>query len=398
MDAAGNESVLSFIVRAAITADGSSVRLSGLSFAPGTSGFHVYRGSTPAQLFRIATDQPIAAQFTDTGLTKLAIAPPDPNFDHANFYWRMELQPEIAATIHSANTVGNGSLQMTANRYVGMIARVTRGHGAGQERPIMSNTATTLTVSPAWGAEPDATSFVVVAETGWRLGAVAKSSPVEFQIPNRAGETVELMGRAANAADLESAAELSTVTRWKIGGSGTSDSSVPLEPFFGLGVGQNGGTVELSGVSFTDLTNTRTATAATLTMRYWDELKGLPTLALSSAIDNSDQLLPLNGTGAALAGSFIQIEAEVMRVEEVQNGGTQYRVTRGMHGSQAAAEPVAEDRGADPIVIREADVTQRGGHAARVIQLGRAAEIHRARAVQQEVDVQIFLLHEELQE
>src|SRR5207248_1502839 len=170
----------------------------------------VYRGSTPAQLFRIATDQPVAAEFTDTGLPKLAIAPPDANFDHANFYWRMELQPEVAATIHSASSVGNDSLHMTVNRYVGMIARITRGHGAGQERSIVANTATTLTVTPSWDAAPDATSFLVVADTGWRFGAVAKSSPVEFQIPNRAGETVEVMGRAANAADLESAAELST--------------------------------------------------------------------------------------------------------------------------------------------------------------------------------------------
>ena len=136
---------------------------------------------------------------------------------------------------------------------------------------------------------------------------------------------------------MESAAELSTVTRWQIGGSGISDSGVPPEPFFGIGAGQNGGTVELSGVSFTDLTNTRTATAATLTLHYWDELKGQPTIALGSAVGIGDQLVALSATGSALAGSFIQIEAEVIRVEEVQNSGMRYRVTRGMHGSTAAA-------------------------------------------------------------
>src|SRR5260370_32289931 len=100
--------------------DGGSVRIAGLSFSRGTAGFNVYRGITPAQLFRIATDQTVAAQFTDSGLPKLPVAPPDPNFDHANFYWRMELQPESAVTIHSATSVGNDSLQMTANRYTGM--------------------------------------------------------------------------------------------------------------------------------------------------------------------------------------------------------------------------------------------------------------------------------------
>src|ERR1039457_6261414 len=99
VDGSGNESVLSFVVRAVTLSDASSVTLGGLSFSPGTASFEVYRGSTPAQLFRIASNQAIAAQFTDTGFAKQLMAPPDPNFDHANFYWRMELQPENAVTI-----------------------------------------------------------------------------------------------------------------------------------------------------------------------------------------------------------------------------------------------------------------------------------------------------------
>ncbi len=87
---------MSFIVRASIADDGSSVTLSGLSFAPGTSAFDVYRGTTPAQFLRIASAQALAAQFTDTGLAEQLVGPPDSNFDHANFYWRMELQPEAA--------------------------------------------------------------------------------------------------------------------------------------------------------------------------------------------------------------------------------------------------------------------------------------------------------------
>src|SRR5208283_720303 len=119
----GHESGLSFIVMASIASAGSSVTLSGLSFAPGTSVFDVYRGSTPAELFRIVSQQALAAQFTDTGFADQLIAPPDSNFDHANFYWRMELQPESGVTLQSSTTVGNGSLQMTANRYQNMIVR-----------------------------------------------------------------------------------------------------------------------------------------------------------------------------------------------------------------------------------------------------------------------------------
>src|ERR1022692_5191357 len=178
----------------------------------------------PSSAWRIP--YPIAAQFTDTGLDKQLIAPLDPNFDHANFYWRMELQPENAATIHSGTSVGNDGLHMTANRYSGMIARITRGTGAGQERAVAANTVTELTVAPAWNVIPDGTSFFVVAETGWQFGALAKSSPVQIAVPNRGGETVQVCGRSANVNDLECAAELSTVTRWQIGGSGPSDTDV----------------------------------------------------------------------------------------------------------------------------------------------------------------------------
>ena len=336
-DSAGNESALSFIVRASIASAGSSVTLSGLSFAPGTSLFSVYRGATPAELFRIASDQALAVQFTDTGLADQLIAPPDSNFDHANFYWRMELQPESGVTLQSATSVGNGSLQMTANRYRSMIVRITRGTGAGQERAIAANDATSLTIAPAWSVEPDSTSFFVVAETGWQFGALTTSSPVQFEVPNRSGEVVHLTGRAANVNNVECAPGISTVTRWQIGGGGMGDGDVPPMPFFGLGPGQGGGTVELSGVSFTDLTNTRTISAATLTIYCWDELQGTPAISLASAVGTGDTLLSLSTAGPAQPGSYIQIELEVIRVEAVENNGTQYSVTRAMHGSLAAA-------------------------------------------------------------
>ncbi|PWU04188.1 MAG: hypothetical protein C5B51_17205, partial [Terriglobia bacterium] len=341
-DSTGQESSLSFIVRAVITTNGSNVTLSKLSFASGTTAFHVYRGTTPAQLFRIASNQPISDRFTDSGLAKQAIAPPDPNFDHANFYWRMELQPETAATVHSAMTVGNGSLQMSPNRYRGMTVRITRGIGAGQERTISGNDPTTLNVTPAWGLEPTAASFFVVADAGWRFAAQTKSSPVQFLIPNRSGEVLEVTGRAANVNDLECAPELSTVTRWQIGGAGTTDSDVPAAPFFGLSPGQRSATVELSGVSFPDLTNTRSIIAATLTLHYWDELQGLPGLTLASDISPADQSLTLSSAGPARPGDFIQIDAEVMCVQATANNGTQYQVARGIHGSQ----PDAHEAGA----------------------------------------------------
>ncbi len=220
VDSAGGEGPLSFIVRASVIADGSSVSLSGLSFASGTATFNVYRGATPSNLYLIATNQTLGAQFTDTGLAIQPIAPPDPFFDHANFYWRMEQLPETAATIHSASTIGNSTLQMDVNSYRGMTLRITRGAGAGQEAAILSNTATTLTVSPAWVFAPDASSYFTVAESAWHFGAVANSSPVQFEIPNMGGDVVQLTGRSANANDVESPAgsgDRDALADWRFG-------------------------------------------------------------------------------------------------------------------------------------------------------------------------------------
>ncbi|HZT34218.1 MAG TPA: phage tail protein [Bryobacteraceae bacterium] len=337
-DAAGGESALSFLVPVTIPGESStnSVTLGGLSFAPGTVGFDVYRGTNPAQLYRIASDEPVAEQFTDDGLDPQVAAPPDANYDHANFYWRLELQPEYAATLHTTNSVGNEALQMEADAHQGMTVRITKGRGAGQERTVTGNTATELTVQPEWAVEPDATSEFAVAESGWHFGASAKSSPVQFEIPNRAGAVLHISGRAANVNDEEAAPELCTLTRWVVGGSGHTDADLPPTPVFGLGLAQGrGGTLELSGVSFEDLTNTRTIVAGTLTLHYHDELAGLPALALAVDAAADATTISLSAAGSDAAGSFVQIEGEVLRVEEVLGDGTQYRVTRGVHTSEA---------------------------------------------------------------
>jgi hypothetical protein len=339
-DSAGLESALSFLVRASIPSDGGSVTLAELSFAAGTSAFHVYRGITPAQLLRIASDQPIAGSFTDAGLVDQLTPPPDSNFDHANFYWRSELQPEIAVTTHSPTMAGNGTLQMAVNGYRGMTLRVTRGTGAGQERSIVANDATSLTVSP-WDVEPDASSLFTIAEAGWHFGALTKSSPVQLAVPNRAGEVVEISGRAANVNDAECAPEISTVTRWTIGGSGVADTQMPPQPFFGLGPGVGGGTVMLSGVSFTDLSNTNSISSATLTIYYWNELLGAPVTLLANNMAAADQTLTLNVAGPAQVGSVLQIDGEILSVSAVNNNGTQYSVARGVDGSPAATHMAA---------------------------------------------------------
>ncbi|HTM48820.1 MAG TPA: hypothetical protein VL285_09080 [Bryobacteraceae bacterium] len=340
VDGTGAQSGLSFVVRASIPSSGNnnSVTITGLSFSDATTAFHVYRGPNPSELFRIASDQPKATQFKDTGLVIQVVSPPDPNYDHANFYWRRELQPEYAATIHSTTTVGNNSLQMAPDGYRGSVARITRGAGAGQERAVQGNTETTVTVTAAWDKEPDASSYFALSESGWRPGAAASASPVQFDIPNHTGETIQISGRAANANDKESPAELATVTRWVIGGaSGGADGDVPPIPVFGMSlIPYRGGYLEVGGIAFPNLTNTQTIFAATFTIYYFDELSGQPQTGLSADIGAGDPAIALTVAGSFQPGSFVEIDSEILRVDEVQNGGLQYLVTRAMHGTTAA--------------------------------------------------------------
>ena len=162
---------------------------------------------------------------------------------------------------------------------------------------------------------------------------------MEFAVPNFSGEVVQITGRAANVNDVECDPLLAIVTRWQIGGSGTAETAetaAPPTPIFGVGAGQRGGVVELSGVSFSDLTNTRSISSATLTLYYWDELQTLPAIALANDISPNDESLNLTSAGSALP-KMLQIDAEVMQVAAVGQDGLQYQVTRGMDGSQAAS-------------------------------------------------------------
>jgi hypothetical protein len=340
LDSAGNESALSFVILASIPpgSNTNSVTLTGLSFDANTVSFNVYRGPNPQQMGRIASNRALGTSFTDTGLPAQIWTPPDPAFDHANFYWRTELQPPFAASIATANTVGNSTAEMGGANYAGMIVRIISGTGADQEYTIASNTATTLTLIQPWALQPDATSLFVVAEAAWHFAATAKTSPVQFEIPNEAGVTLHIQGRGANVNNLEGPPLLSTLTRWTIGGGGSADMAAPPQPVFGLGTSSlASGTVELSGVSFPTLTNTYSVTAGTLTMYYWDELVGSTPYSLAVQMAATDAVLNLTQAGTAAAGSFVQVEAEVLQVVALANGGLQYQVTRGMHGTAAAS-------------------------------------------------------------
>ena len=344
VDEEGAESGLSFIVRAVIPpgTGTNTVTLRGLSFGAGTQAFHVYRGASPQQLHRVASDVAMAATFIDTGLTEGMAGPPDENYSHANFHWRWELQGEWVANLATWNTVGNTTLTMLGNEYRGQVVRIVSGKGAGQERRIFGNTPTLLTLEDQWAVIPDTTSKFVVAEPSWNFGAASATSPVTFLIPNREGYTVHVSGRSANANDKECPFELCPLTRWRIIGAAglLLDVDVPPKPVFAMQV-KGDGTVDLLSVGFATFDNTRSIAAGTLTLRYWEELLNPWGLTLGAGVDETADTITTSAEGV-LPGQYVQIGEEILRVEEVAAGGTTLLVTRGSHGSPATAHLLGE--------------------------------------------------------
>jgi hypothetical protein len=339
-DAGGLESGPSFTVRAKVPAGSNtnSVTLNGLSFTAGTASFNVYRGAIPTKLHRIAAAQGVASQFTDTGFEPELVASPDPQYEHANFYWRLEETEEKFATIIGPDSVGDTSLTMEPGKLVGHLVRLVEGQGEGQERTIVANTATTVTVARAWDEMPDAATHFVVSEAAWHFGGRARSSPARFEIPNLRERVVQITGRAANAANIESPEALALVTRWRIGGGGTgvADNGPPPAASFGTSAHADG-VLRFQGIAFPELANTQGITSGTFILHYRDELQGVSTVLLAADADASQTTLTLNPAGNADPGDLIQIEREILHVTAVGNGGLEYTVERGYHVSTAAA-------------------------------------------------------------
>jgi hypothetical protein len=336
-DADGSESGLSFAIRAKIPSGGdtNTVTLEGLSFSDGTVGFNVYRGSAPSQLLRIAEDEAVAASFIDAGLEAELVGPPDENFHHANFYWRTEMVPENNAETFSLTSIGNGSLSLGSDDFKGAVVRITRGTGATQERTVVSNTATTFTVSSPWRVEPDATSYFTVADATWRFGGQVTTSPAEFEGPPLPGTTVQISGRAANVLNRESAYELSPVTRWQIGSAGGVDTDAPPAPVYGL-IATGDGTLELGAIGFTTFDNTYGITAGLLDLYWWNELSSPSPFTLASAIDDTMTTITLSDAGDPQI-PLVQIGGEILEIVDVLSGGTEYEVVRGAQDSTAAS-------------------------------------------------------------
>jgi len=339
VDSNGNEGSLSFTIPANLSlasTNTNAVQLTGLSFPNTAVSFNVYRGTSPQELYQISSGNAIAPSFTDTGFPALPIGPPDPSFDHANFYYRNEYAGPFQADIITSTTIGCSTMGAVVNAYASMVVRISGGPGMGQEQSIISNTATTLTVQTPWSVMPTTSSTFVITEAAWKLAAISSYSPAQFDLSYNSGTVIEITGRAANILNQESNPALAPVTSLPLGGV-SSDAGLPATPYCSLEA-PGGGELTVFGVGFNDLSNTDTVTSGTLQVFYWDELNTPSEYSLAQDLDASSTVLSVTTPASPslpYVGQLIQIDSEIMSVQDAT--ANSYTVIRNFAGSIAAA-------------------------------------------------------------
>lgn len=80
-----------------------------------------------------------------------------------------------ATGTQTSTTLQDTSKAWTVNQYAGATVTLTGGTGAGQTATVVSNTATTLTVTPAWTTTPDGASNSTTPTTYSLIGTANKA-------------------------------------------------------------------------------------------------------------------------------------------------------------------------------------------------------------------------------
>ena len=344
VDAGGNEGTISSTIPVLVPQGMNAATITGLSFPATTMSFNVYRGLTPQVLYRIATvalseatSTPAGYVYSDSGTVPQPIGPPDPNFDHANFYYRGQYTPPYLATIVTSTTIGNTDMNNVPSAYANTarVVRIASGAGIGQERSIVSNDQTSLVVSPAWSVMPDATSSFVVVDSSWKFAAVSMTSPVQFQISYQVGTAIQISGRAANVQNQEGSADLCPMTVWNVSGA-KQDGGTPGAPVFTLAA-PGGGNLTVSQVGFQNpASNIATVTSGTLELFFWDEINGLNT-SLFADVSSTDASISLPAGITLSAGQIIQVASESMIVvQQLSQSTNSYAVDRAVLSTAAA--------------------------------------------------------------
>jgi hypothetical protein len=340
LNSAGEESRLSQIVQVVTGAveTSFSVTINGLTAPKDATGLRIYRGESAFDLLYLDNVAANLVSWTDHGDDVSPMRPPDPRYDHADFYWREELTGQLAI-----QSLPNGAIQVPAggydvDRFAGSALTVVTGTAKGWQGTVASNSDTTFnTVEPL----PDglaAGDEIAIADESWRLAGRSYGDQITWEAPNSAGLTLQIMGRSCTASGLEAPAEQSFLSRYTlIGGSGSlMDSRVPPPPESILEAPADG-TLVLRNLTTETLTGTNTISEAILATYSNDETSPAMSFALSASLAPDSLTLPLADVSSLPTNTYVQIDVEIICVNEVTKDGTARWINRGIAGSTATA-------------------------------------------------------------
>ena len=98
--------------------------------------------------------------------------------------------------------------------------------------------------------------------------------------------------------------------------------------------------LEFAGVGFPTLQNTQSIFTGTFSLHFRRELEGPSSNLLAAAVSVTDTSITLSQPGSAQPGALVQVESEILLVDSIQNGGTQYTVQRGQCMSTSATHSI----------------------------------------------------------
>jgi hypothetical protein len=94
---------------------------------------------------------------------------------------------------------------------------------------------------------------------------------------------------------------------------------------------------EVSGIGFSDLKNTRSIAAGSLTLHFWNELSGRTTLTLTQPLSVDSDEMWISDAASLFVGSALQVEGEIVVVNEISQEECRLKVQRGAFGTAASA-------------------------------------------------------------
>lgn len=344
VDSAGHESGLSSLIPVRIggLTSTNKITLQGISVAPGVTGLNLYRGASPHRLLRVATNVTVADSIIDIGAAAEPQLPPDSNYSRLRAWYRQMFLVDQSPTSWTTTTITKTGLGLLADRWAGKKLVIRSGAGQGQERNIVSNTATTITVDRPWETTPDATSKFAIVDTAWTFATESDSDVITVMLPLMPASSFEVSLRSVSkdSSELDPLESPSLVWQVGVGSTSGTDTGVPPKPGFGFGLIEQG-TVSIGGIAFTTLENLASVYVGQLGILFWDELLAPTAVGLGFELFAEDSEVTLLGLTTPLpSGTYFQVEEEIFETVGDPASGNIYTVIRARYQSTATTHAV----------------------------------------------------------